>query len=60
MLTKAQLVERAAQRSEDPGDYWAGFAAMLKRKQSLERGSFTQKEWNWYQQAKAELTEPWD
>ena len=44
MLTKNQLIERAARRSEEPDDYWSRFYKMLNRKPSLERGSFTQKE----------------
>ncbi len=60
MLSREELISRAAIRSESPGDYWCKFAEMLTARKSLERSEFSQKQWNWYQMAKADLTEAWE
>ena len=59
-LSKRELVMRACLRSKEIGDYWDRFGEMLDRKRDLSRGAFSQKEWNWYQGAKADLTEDWE
>jgi len=63
MLSRSDLIRRARDRSEEPGDYWSNFANMLSRKPGVGiafRGQYSQPEWQWYQQAKAELTEAWE
>ena len=60
MLSREELIERARDRGEGEPGYWTNFADMLSRKKSLMRAHFTQKEWNWYQMAKADLTEAWE
>lgn len=62
-MTKEQLIERALALSGLSNDFWANLAEMVKDKPGIgiaDRGAYTQREWNWLQQGKASLRQPWD
>ena len=62
-ITKDQLIERAENRSERPGDYWGNVASMVRGKPGIgitDRRYYSKREWNWLMGAKADLQQPWD
>lgn len=59
-IDRDTLVERAKARSEEPDDYWDRFCQMMGHIPDLDRARFSQKQWNWMQQVRAELTEAWE
>lgn len=63
MITRDEMVKRARDHSERPGDYWDWLAGMVATKPGIgitDRKHYNQKQWNALQAAKAELTEAWE
>lgn len=62
-MDKATFLKRARARSEQPDDYWAKIADIVQGKPGIgisDRQAYTQRVWNWLQQAKAQLKQPWE
>jgi len=66
-MTKDEFVERALAKSRELGEghdgYWQTIAEIVSTKTGISvmyRGEYTQKQWNWLNQAKEQVRPLWD
>ena len=64
MVSRDELVKRAQIEADaEQGNHWTNFCDMMENKEGIgitSRGEYSSKEWNWLQQVKSQLVNPWE